>query len=532
MTARRWPVLGAFLLAAAARAQDGTGLLFRASADHDLTAETAAGDPRPNFRSGVTVIPDGAIGGAARWADDGYVAWNAPQNMRSQRGTVAFWWRARDPVGVAPFVIFRAGFADHSSWDMAFLRIDWNGHGFDAFVTEANLARVRVTSTVALSDPHAWRHLAFTWDETGGARLYLDGRLLARNPQHADLDTGLDQFGFAGRVIAPHQVQSRYSFMRGSDFDELRVYDRALGDAGAAALAARRDPAPPPAADAAALRAAWLHRYGWDRAAPPLLTDPVTRVRKVEFGDARDQRQWMWKGVDGIAETTWPGVYNRSRLPGRNDYFQLPDWNTYVEGGRRYDLTIPAGETVNRVELRGSAHGTLNWTGAGAARVLAHRPAGVVRSVDAFAPVTGGTLRFVNTEAEEPIQELWAYQVGAGAEPAGLFKLSYTVSTSAADLAALAPLRRWIAGRYPPEERATVIALPSGGVRAAVGAGSGLGETAAAAAPAGAPIVHLLIPASLGDAAPDRPLARAFDYGWQNLHDGLDGIAIDLPALH
>ena len=56
----------------------------------------------------------------------------------------------------------------------------------------------------------------------------------------------------------------------------------------------------------------------------------------------------MWKGTDGIAETTWPGVYNRSRLPGRDDYFQLPDWNTYVEGGKNLDLMLPA-ESVNRV---------------------------------------------------------------------------------------------------------------------------------------------------------------------------------------
>ena len=521
-------LLAALLLTAApAAAQDRHGLLFRVSADRDLTAETAAGDPRPNFRSGVTVVPDGAIGGAARWADDGYVSWNAPANMRGVQGTVAFWWRAREPLGRAPFNIFRVGFADHSSWDAAFLRVDWNGHGFDAFVTDTGLARVRVTSTVAPPDPKSWHHLAFSWDETRGIKLYLDGKLLAAKDQKADLDTGLDQFGFAGRVIAPHQVQSRYSFMRGSDFDELRIYDQALAATDVGVAAARGEPKVMESDDGAAQRAGWLHRYGWDRAAPPLLTAPVTRVHKVEFGDARDLKQWMWKGVDGIAETTWPGVYNRSRLPGRDDYLELPDWNTYVEGGRRYDLTIPAGERVNRVEMRGAAYGALSWNG----RTLARRPAGVLRSVDAFAPVTGGTLSFTNSTPETPIQELWAYDVGAGAEPTGSFKLSYTVSVSAStDVAALAPLKQWIAGRYAPDERASVVALPSSGVRAAVGAGTGLGESATPHA-RGAPIAHILIPASLGDAAPDRPLARAFDYGWQNLHDGLDGIAIDLPAL-
>ena len=71
-----------------------------------------------------------------RWPDDGYLAWSAPGNMLAQRGTLSFFWRAREPVGEAPFVLFRTGFADHSSWDMAFLRIDYNGHGFDAFVTD------------------------------------------------------------------------------------------------------------------------------------------------------------------------------------------------------------------------------------------------------------------------------------------------------------------------------------------------------------------------------------------------------------
>ncbi|MDB5676056.1 MAG: hypothetical protein JWM65_3038, partial [Sphingomonas bacterium] len=70
-----------------AMAQDATGLLFRASADKSLTADVAIGDPVPNFRSGVDVVPDGAIGGAARWQDDGYVAWKAPGNIRAERGT-------------------------------------------------------------------------------------------------------------------------------------------------------------------------------------------------------------------------------------------------------------------------------------------------------------------------------------------------------------------------------------------------------------------------------------------------------------
>lgn len=517
--------LATALLATPATAQDG--LLFRVSADKDLTADRAGGDPVPNFRSAVTVTPDGAIGGAARWADEGYVAWKAAGNMIAQRGTLAFFWRAREPVTEAPFVIFRAGFADHTSWDMAFLRIDWNGHGFDAFVTDANLSRLRVSWRMPASpSPEQWQHIAFAWDETIGVRLFVDGKEVAKLEQKADLDSGLDQFGMAGRVISPHQVQSRYSFMRGSDLDEIRVYDRMLGSADVAALAGKAEPALTPV-DTAAQRSAWLHRYGWDKSTPPVLTDPVTSVRRIEFADARDLKQWMYKGVDGIAETTWPGVYNRSKLPGRDDYFELPDWNVYVEGGKRYDLTVPEGQRFNRVEVRGAAYGKLLWNDT----AIATRAKGVVRSVDTVAPKTGGVLSFVNVMQEQPIQEIWAYDVGAATEPAGSFKLSYTIDANASPrLASLDPLNAYISGRYPADERATVLAMPSAGMKVAVGAGAA-GASSAIRREAGKPIVHVLIPASFGDAYPDRPLARAWDFGWQNVHDGLDGIAIDLPAL-
>jgi hypothetical protein len=519
---------------AKAQAEQTPGLLFRASADRTLTAEVAGGDPVPNFRSNVSVVPDGAIGGAARWADDGYVAWKAPGNIRATRGTLAFFWRARTPVGEAPFNIFRVGFADHSSWDMAFLRIDYNGHGFDAFVTDANLSRVRVSYRIeTLPAPDAWHHIAVAWDETAGLRLYIDGKEAARKDQKADLDSGLDQFGLAGRVLSPHQVQSRYNFMRGSDVDELRIYGAMLPASDIAALAAKAEPVAAISENNSVKSQAWLHRYGWDRAAPPVLEAPVTRIRKVEFSDAKDLKEWMWKGVDGIAETTWPGVYNRSKLPGRDDYFELPDWNVYVEGGKRYDLTVPAGETFNRVEIRGAAYGSLDWTGSTSKiTILAKRPQGIVRSFDQFAPRTGGRISFTNTMQEQPIQELWAYDVTAGPVPKGTFDLSYTVHAELAPkLAALDTLNAYIAGRFAPDERSTVLAIPTSGIKAAVGAGSAGGAASAARATDTQPIVHILIPASYGDAYADQPLARAWDYGWQNLHDGLDGIAIDLPAI-
>src|SRR5690606_19583143 len=171
---RRLPVsvLAACLgLAPAAHAGEPE-LLFRVSADAGFVADHAAGDPVPNFQDKVRIVPTGVKGGAIEWADDGVLAWNAPGNIQAQRGTLAFFWRPRYPAGEAPFVIFRVGYADHSSWDMVWLRIDWNGHGFDAFVTDANLARTRVSFRMdAPPAADAWTHLAFARDETAGVRL-------------------------------------------------------------------------------------------------------------------------------------------------------------------------------------------------------------------------------------------------------------------------------------------------------------------------------------------------------------------------
>lgn len=500
-------------------------LLFHVDANRGLQADVAHGEAIPNFRDKVAVVDDGARGKAIQWQDDGVLSWDAPGNILAQRGTLAFDWRPRYAVGEAPFVIFRVGYADHSSWDMAWLRIDWNGHGFDAFVTDANLARTRVSFKMPQA-PRAdqWLHLAFGWDEDHGVRLFVDGKEVARAEATADYDAALDQLGLAGRVMAPYQVQSRYNFLRGSDFQHIRVYDQLLDGPAVAALAQGKTAAS--AVAAAADDRAWRHRFGWEGAAPPALAADGTRIRKVEFADTKDLKQWMWKATDGIAETTWPGVYNRSRLPGRNDYFQLPDWNTYVEGGQHLDLTLPAGETVNRIEVRGAASGSLahGSDAANAGTVLMQRPRGVVRSVDDIPAQQGGVLRFSNVEQETPIQEIWAYHVDTGAEPEGSVKQTYRVDSQALpDYTNLDSLRHYIEGRYPAAERSTVMALPKGAGSRRRGADSLPAQPR--------PIVHVLVPSGVGDAPANQPLIRSWAHSWENMHDGLDGVAIDLPAL-
>src|SRR5690606_12414451 len=113
----------AFTLHTSIAHADAPQLLFYVSAKENLTADIAAGEAQPNFRDQIkrtqTGIPgpDGKPGWAIEWADDGVLSWNAPGNIYAQRGTLSFFWRSRYPVTQAPFVIFRVGYADHSSWD-------------------------------------------------------------------------------------------------------------------------------------------------------------------------------------------------------------------------------------------------------------------------------------------------------------------------------------------------------------------------------------------------------------------------------
>ncbi len=617
------------------------GLLFYLSADHSFDADYAAsGNTAPNFQSDVQILPGGAKGSYIQCGNNQLLSYWAPGNIYAQRGTLSFYWRSRDPVDETAFPVFRVGYADHSSWDQTWLRIDYNGHGFDAFVTDINLGRTRVSFNMPdFPKPDQWTHLALTWDETTGIRFYVNGKLAAEKAATGMFDAGLDQFGPHSRIIGPTGVESSYNFDRGGDIDEVRIYDRALSDDNIASLAKGEIPqsippiarslaaAPasattPPAAPAGIAQTAslptesglqdWWFRNGWNRPddVPAPLEGQYTTVRKVQINEAYDLKRWWWRANDGIRETTWPGVYNRSKLTGRFDYFQLPDWDCYSLSGKSITFSMP-NEPWNHLEIEGGAWGNVSLLTPGngdpkavadpdqhdtspmLAKTLFERPKGQERTVNQFAePVTGGKVRFTNVEQEWPIGEFSAYYVHPGREPAGSVKLTYRLTANAStDNPSLDYLVSFIAGRYPADERQTMVAsagggfggrggrgggggaglvaegeggLPGGegggvdvlgapGPQAGSGAagsvapgggagrrgGGGLGRggfaggsRAASTSQGGLPIVHILIAA---DPRASRGVAGGRGGGgtsWQNLDGGLDGIAIDLPAMN
>jgi hypothetical protein len=536
------------------------GLLFYLSGDKSLTADYAAGgNPVPNYVKDVRIMPSGVSGSYIQCGDNQLLSYWAPGNVYAQRGTLSFFWRSRTPVDETEFPVFRVGFADHSSWDMVWLRIDWNGHGFDAFITDVNLGRTRVSVQLPQNPaPDQWIHLALAWDETSGIRFYVDGKLMATQVATGLFDTGLDQFGPHSRVIGPTGVESSYSYDRGGDIDELRIYDRMLSDDNIAGLAKNQIPqtipaldravAPgaPPAETAAPILPAqgrfdsgsghaadwqqeWNLEYGWNRPGdePVLIDSPYTTVRKVEIHDVYDLGRWWGRATDGIRETTWPGVFNRSRLIGRDDYYELPDWDCYSLSGRQVTFNMPD-EPWNHLEIEGGAFG--NWSllshdmekAADAERTLFERPKGQEVTFHNFdSSITGGKLRFTNVEQEQPLGEISAYYVHPGAEPTGTATLHYrlTAKVTPNDNPSTAPLVDYINGRFPPDERQTLVALPA----AAPG-------TRRKDAQSGLPIVHILIPADFRSQMVDA--GHGATYGWENMDGGLDGIALDLPALN
>ena len=605
------------------------GLLFYLSGDHGFNADYAAsGNVAPNFQSDVQILPGGAKGSYIQCGNNQLLSYWAPGNIYSQRGTLSLYWRSRDPVDQTEFPVFRVGYADHSSWDQTWLRIDYNGHGFDAFVTDVNLGRTRVSYTMPdFPKPDQWVLLTLSWDETTGIRFYVNGKLAGQKAATGIFDAGLDQFGPHSRIIGPTGVESSYNFDRGGDIDELRIYDRALSDDNVASLAKGEIPQtiPPLTRSVAAATVAvnenaassatspltssipsktwqqeWWHSYGWNRPndIPAPLTSQYTTIRKVEIHDAYDLKRWWWRANDGIRETTWPGVYNRSRLIGRYDYFQLPDWDCYSLSGKSITFYMP-NEPWNHLEIEGGAWGNMSLLTPGngdpkavadpdqhdpspmLAKTLFEQPKSQERTSHQFAQtITGERIRFTNVDIETPIGELSAYYVHDGREPAGSAKLTYrlTANTSPADNPSLDSLTAFVAGRYPADERQTMVATAFGGfggrggrgglpvviegeggadvvaaglvaqsptdtrtptpptaAAPAARRGGGVGRggfpgAARAIAQSGLPLVHILIPADMrGNRSGGR---GAGGTSWQNIDGGLDGIAIDLPALH
>ena len=187
-------------------------LLFYLSGENGMQADYAQGESAPNFLYNVSSIANGAVGKGIHCAHKQLLSYWAPGNIYASRGTLSFYWRLTEAFTPTEFPIFRVSYADHTSWDMTWLRIDYNGKGFDAFVTDNHLARIRISHTVEqLPRPDEWTHFALSWDENTGVKFYVNGEKVGQRDTSVVLNAGLDQFGPHSRIISPYQVQSMYN---------------------------------------------------------------------------------------------------------------------------------------------------------------------------------------------------------------------------------------------------------------------------------------------------------------------------------
>jgi hypothetical protein len=533
----------AILFSATLFGQD-VGLLFQLSGEHGLKADHAAGDAVPNYLYNVAVIPDGAYGQGIRCGHTQLLSYWASGNIYAQRGTLSFFWRATPPVDETPLTLFRVSYADHSSWDMQWLRIDWNGHGFDAFVTDVNLARIRTSCTAPTPSPAKWTHLALAWDETEGIRFYVDGILAGKRDTVVVLDAALDQLGPHSRIISPYQVQSQYNYLRGGDIDEVLIYNHALTGDNIRMLSQGeevRSSAPARNLNQDKWRDEWKLRYGWNRDGdlPPRLENKTTTIRKVQILETYDVKRWWWKANDGIRETTWPGVFNRSRIIGRTDYYILPDWDCYTVSGKEVRFNMPD-EKWNYLEISGGADGTIAVTpdpqGKNGTKIFTREKRNERTFHKLERPVTGQTIVFANNVQETPIGEFDAFLIREGDAPEGVARLTYTLSARGNhNNPNIKAVREYINGRHPADEISVMLATPgySGGRQLT----RRQTEVRTSTPPTNnkLPLVHIIIPSDFRSGALGNTLtgnSDNFTYTWHNMDGGLDGIRITLPAMN
>jgi hypothetical protein len=261
---------------------------FYASFDRNLLGDQAIGDESPLANQNLKVVREGRKGGAALLEIGSVLSYDAPGNIYGERGTVGFWWKLDEPLGRTPFSILRVSQTQQSNPEYSFVHLFWSGEDLRFRIYDSQGAPhevVSVSKTELVSG--RWFHLAFTWDEMEGVRLYVDGHESGRISGELHLPHDLDQLGLHGQVITPQKTQGNE---RRVFLDELRVFSSALtevaiqslselgsGRAGAMPSIATQNPE--------AWNRHWKARFGWTEDRPvQRLSSSAVLLRNGELG--------------------------------------------------------------------------------------------------------------------------------------------------------------------------------------------------------------------------------------------------------
>jgi len=308
-------------------------ILFYASFDgvnHRADADFAQGLREPLTASEVR-FEKGRHGNAIHvTAPAGELVYRASRNFYPPRGTVAFWFKTKDPRNFGPFYVT----AVESSYSRHLLSTSMRARGLariqDAQGHKQGLADIDNSSW----RPGEWIHFAFVWDQNFGVRVYVNGQLDRSTWGKQTWDECL------------HPSQIRLGAWHGSRcrtevwLDELYIFGECLRDEEVVALCEGRS-------DRVGVRE---RSYSFDAAAvgkrlaaagirddTPLVeiaatTAPADQrllVRGIRVATAKQQTVTSRRAVDGIEGSYWPHPY----FPGRtlDFYFEQPRGINYIE---------------------------------------------------------------------------------------------------------------------------------------------------------------------------------------------------------
>ncbi|MGN0833589.1 MAG: LamG domain-containing protein [Kiritimatiellia bacterium] len=214
-------------------------LLFAASFDEGLAAETAGGEARPVRTNAVTRVP-GKRGMAVRLSQSARstLGWKAGGNVDPVCGTLAFWfrknWKSSDAwrtLFFCPGADVRGGGTIDFWYLNDTLRLD--RHDLDHW-------HEYILPEWIPPDRQEWNHYVFTWDEEA-TKFYVNGRAVPDwadktraddySPLRAALaDVDLHRFDRRKRSFANFYLGSKAdgSCAQDGDFDELKVWSGAM----------------------------------------------------------------------------------------------------------------------------------------------------------------------------------------------------------------------------------------------------------------------------------------------------------------
>ncbi len=251
----------------------------------------------------VTSIDDGASDKGIHAGAGQAHRYSALGNVNQRRGTIAFWVRFSQPLGEIHLPIMFVNSVGRTGTIVAlrgrYKRLLCHGAWGGSFDAEATPW-----------EADTWYHVAVTWDELSGIRLYKNGQLTRKQEmtwQTEELEPGnihLAAWDHWGGTPIP------------IDFDELRVFSRPLTDPELARVYAGEDGFEPVAHEPSPTVDDHRRQYlGWD-AAPdmarlePADGDRTLLVSTVGIEDARAVKSDAWKVTDGDRITRWPLTYH------------------------------------------------------------------------------------------------------------------------------------------------------------------------------------------------------------------------------